>query len=841
LWKRLLLLITLWLLLSLPTSADGPIYFPLINPLPPCGVEANMSDWKVIVPVATTNMVLNPSAETTGNFAATAGATVTRVTTYQHYGLDSYRVETNANNEGIELTLSALTNAIHYVTVRVRGTLPTTWDWSLNGSTFHQPTLLEEIDADWSLYGVQIPAAQASGSALLEIHQNGSGSGDFYLDGIQVEALEDYTSYCDGSQEGCAWNGAAHGSTSSRSAESKAGGYVYDLEDDYGFYVTGFSGTGTAPQELFTDAYAQLPGGELNTRKVNSRVFTLTGLISEPTEAEFYAAKQALETLFDPDTYPEEQPTRLRFTGAAVHKEISVFYETGLETSITADDPCAWERVAVRFLADDPYWYEIGESAAALDTNDSVTFRYVAARLRSTGQWSALGPPNAGGTYFSVEAFAEDDTYLYIGGVFLNFDNIAAADNIVRYNKQTGVYSAMGTGMNNSVFALAIGPDGTLYAGGEFTLAGGVADTAGIAAWDGSAWSPLGTGLDDICQDIAISPAGLVIAGGEFANAGGGAAARIASWNGSAWSALGTGMNGSVIAVAYGLDGDLYAGGSFTTAGGGAAARIAKWDGSAWSALGSGLDATVNKIIFRSDGILYAAGAFNTAGGVTANEVASWNGSAWSALGDGVDDTITTLALGVDGILYAGGTFTSAGGVDLSDRVTRWNGSSWSHLDLDLPGSPIVSAILTSKYADPVIQKYNLYLGFDTTGTGAYAGAATATNAGTTPALPQIYFNRSGGTAATIQTLRNERTGQELLFNYSLLDGETLTVDLSSPEKSITSSFFSARQNAVLANSDLGEWGLLSGSNNVTSFVSTSGSPTVTAFLLWKDRYRSQN
>jgi hypothetical protein len=39
----------------------------------------------------------------------------------------------------------------------------------------------------------------------------------------------------------------------------------------------------------------------------------------------------------------------------------------------------------------------------------------------------------------------------------------------------------------------------------------------------------------------------------------------------------------------------------------------------------------------------------------------------------------------------------------------------------------------------------------------------------------------------------------------------------------------------------LGEWGLLSGSNNVTSFVSTSGSPTVTAFLLWKDRYRSQN
>lgn len=83
-----------------------------------------MSDWKVIAAETTTNYVLNPSAETAGNFAAEAGTTVTRVTTYQHYGLYSYRVETNANNEGIQFTLSALTNAIHYVTVRVRGTLP---------------------------------------------------------------------------------------------------------------------------------------------------------------------------------------------------------------------------------------------------------------------------------------------------------------------------------------------------------------------------------------------------------------------------------------------------------------------------------------------------------------------------------------------------------------------------------------------------------------------------------------------------------------------------------------------------------------------------------------------
>jgi hypothetical protein len=804
-----------------------------------------MSDWKVIVPQSTVNYCLNPSGETTGSYAAEAGTTVTRVTTYQHYGLYSYRVETNANNEGIEFTLSTLTNAIHYVTVRVRGTLPATWDWSLNGSTFHQPTLLETIDGDWKLYGVQIPAAQASGSALLEIHQNGSGSGDFYLDGIQVEALEDYTTYCDGTQEGCAWNGAVHGSTSSRSAESKAGGYVYDLEDDYGFYVTGMSGTGTAPQELFTDAYAQLPGGELNTRKVNSRVFTLTGLISEPTEAEFYATKQALETLFDPDAYPERQPTRIRFTGATVHKEISAFYETGLETSITADDPCAWEKVAVRFLADDPYWYEIGESAAALDTNDSATFRIVAGRLKDTGQWDDLGPPNAGGTYNAVSAMVEDDTYLYIGGDFLNFDNIAAADNIVRYNKQTGAYSALDVGLNSYVYALALGPDGTLYAGGNFINAGGVANADYIAAWDGSAWSALGTGMNDPVLSLLISSAGTLYAGGGFSTAGGGAASKIASWNGSAWSALGTGVDGIVYALVE-YNGDIIAGGAFNTAGGVTADYIAAWDGSAWDDLSTGMGAVTpgNQVLALAvtNSTLYAGGIFTTAGGVSAANIASWNGSAWSPLGSGVNSTVYRLTVDPAGIVFAGGAFTSAGGVTLSDRVARWNGSTWSHLDIDLPGSPDTESIFASKYADPVVaQKYNLYLGFTTSGTGNYAGIATIASAGTTPAFPRIYFNRSGGTTAIIQTLRNERTGQELLFNYSILDGETLAVDLSSPEKSVTSSFFGSRQDAVLANSDLGEWSLLKGSNDITSFVSTSGSPTVTAFMLWKDRYRSQN
>lgn len=718
----------------------------------------------------------------------------------------------------------------------------------MNGATFTAPTLLEELDGDWKLYGLEFPAAQANGSTLLEIHQNGAGSGDFYLDGIQVEQKDGYyTTYCDGTQVGCEWNGAEHASTSTRSAASRAGGRVYDLEDDYGLKISGMSGSGTAPQELFVDSYSQLPGGELNTIKTNSRVITLTGIITGTSVTNFHAVKQALKSLLAKDAVPKDQngyqPVRLRYVGATVHKEIAVHYEGGLEGEISADKPCAWEDVAVRFIAPNPYWYEIGESAALLDTNDSATFRVVAGRLRSTGQWSALGPPGAGGTYTIVYSIVEDSTYLYVAGNFLNFDGIANADRVVRYSKQTGTWSALGTGMNADTFALAIGPDGRLYAGGAFTTAGGTAANY-IAVWDGSSWAALGTGLNSDVHSLVFGSDGTLYVGGGFTTAGGGAANYIASWNGSAWSALGTGMGGSVDNSVYSLafgGGLLYASGGFTTSGGTTTNYIASWNGTAWAALNNGgnVASTGHHALAYNDrtGILYA--------GVRTNEtndyLSVWNGVAWSDINAGLSNVVQAITIGPDNMLYVGGNFSSIGGLSLADRIARYNGYAWSMLDIDLPGSPAVYTIFTGK-ADPVVpQKYNIYIGFTTTGTGNFAGTATPSNGGKTPAFPKAIFTRAGGTTATVQTLRNERNGQEILFNYSLLDGETLTIDLTQTKKSISSSFFGSRQDAVLKNSDFGNWHLLPGDNQITSFVSTAGSPTITAYLLYKDQYDSQD
>lgn len=807
-----------------------------------------MSDWKLVIGESTLNYVTNPSGETTGNFAAEGGTTVTRSTTYQHYGLYSYRVETSADNEGIELTLSALTNAIHYVTLRVRGTLPAAWDWSLDDATFTAPTLLEQIDSNWALYGLQFPAAQANGSTKLSIHQNGAGSGDFYLDGIQVEAKEYWTTYCDGTQDGCEWLGPENAATSQRSAASRAGGRVQDLEDDYNLKIGGMSGIGTPSQDLGVDKYASLPGGELNSLKIDSRVFTLTGVITGTSTSDFHSKKQTLLNALSPDTFPEDengvQPVRLRYQGATIHKQIAAHYDGGLEGELSASDPCAWERVAVRFFAPDPYFTEIGESAALLDTNDSATFRLVAGRLRSTGQWSALGPPAAPGTavYTSVKAIAEDATYVYIAGNFLNFDNTANADYIVRYNKQTGIYSAMGTGTNGIINCITIGADGSVYIGGEFLLAGGVANTVRIARWDGSAWNPLSTGANNDVNALTIGLNGTLYATGTFTTIGGVAANRIASWNGTAFSALGTGLDDAGRGLDTGTDGLIYVIGDFSTANAVTVNRIAAWNGTTFVALSSGLNTSGQAVAIGTTGIVYLTGVFTTAGGVSTSYIAAWNGTSFVPLGSGLSAQGLSIAVSRDEIIYVSGTFTSAGGITLADRIARFNGYAWAHLDIDLPGSPAVQAILPSKYIDPVIpQKYDLFLGIDTTGTGTLAGKATVTNEGNAPAFPKIIYERSGGTTAVIETLRNETTGKELLFNYSLLSGERLTIDLTPTEKSIVSNFFGPRPDAILANSDFGAWQLLKGDNNITSFVAVSGSPTITAYMLWRESFKSQD
>src|SRR5438105_4515656 len=77
---------------------------------------------------------------------------------------------------------------------------------------------------------------------------------------------------------------------------------------------------------------------------------------------------------------------------------------------------------------------------------------------------------------------------------------------------------ALGAGLGSAVQALAV-VGRTLYAGGYFSTAGGVAANH-IAAWDGTAWHALGAGTDGYVQALAVMGSTLY-AGGQFSTAGG--------------------------------------------------------------------------------------------------------------------------------------------------------------------------------------------------------------------------------------------------------------------------------------------------------------------------------
>ena len=252
--------------------------------------------------------------------------------------------------------------------------------------------------------------------------------------------------------------------------------------------------------------------------------------------------------------------------------------------------------------------------------------------------------------------------------------------------------------MNNSVLALAVSGS-NLYAGGEFTTAGGVSAKY-IAKWNGSSWSALGSGMNDRVHALAVSGSSLYAAG-YFTTAGGVSANYIAKWNGSSWSALSSGMDAWPLALAV-SGSDLYAGGAFTTAGGVSAKYIAKWNGTSWSALGFGTGTSDGAppyvyALAVSGSDLYAGGLFTTAGGVSANYVAKWNGSSWSALGSGMSFYVYVLAVS-GSELYAGGNFTTAGDYTTQlNHIAKWDESSWSALGSGMNNNVEALAVLGSE------------------------------------------------------------------------------------------------------------------------------------------------
>jgi len=280
--------------------------------------------------------------------------------------------------------------------------------------------------------------------------------------------------------------------------------------------------------------------------------------------------------------------------------------------------------------------------------------------------WLALGSTGYKGVNYSNNPTetviygmdVDSNNNLYVGGNFDQVGNFVEANYIAKWNGS--VWSRLSdsdTGMNNFVYCVKFDSQNNLYAGGNFTTAGGISASR-IAKWNGSSWSALASGLNNIPYSIIFDSQNNLYAGGNFTTAGGVTVNYIAKWDGTTWSALSSGMNNQVLGLAIDNSDNLYACGNFTTAGGTPASRIAKWNGSSWSALSSEVNESTQCITFKNNN-LYAGGFFSQAGGTPANRIAKWDGSSWSNLNSTINNFVLSISLDSNNNIYTTGNFTS--------------------------------------------------------------------------------------------------------------------------------------------------------------------------------------
>lgn len=289
----------------------------------------------------------------------------------------------------------------------------------------------------------------------------------------------------------------------------------------------------------------------------------------------------------------------------------------------------------------------------------------IAAWDPATGNWSTFGA-GLNGSVVSLAMLPSGD--LIAGGVFTSAGGVSASY-IARWDG--AAWHPLGSGVNSDVYALKVLANGELAVGGNFTIAGGAAANR-IAKWapSSSTWSSLGTGgangMNNNVRAIVQTSNGDIFAGGEFTSAGGTSALRVARWDGTVWNPLGGaghGTNNHIYALALLPTGELVAGGYFTQTSSVPANYLAQWNGASWSSLGQTPNAYVRALHVDANGSLWIGGGFTAFSGFNSERVAVLSSGLWSGVGVngfGPTDTVFTLA-SYQGVLAVGGSFATVG------------------------------------------------------------------------------------------------------------------------------------------------------------------------------------
>lgn len=283
-------------------------------------------------------------------------------------------------------------------------------------------------------------------------------------------------------------------------------------------------------------------------------------------------------------------------------------------------------------------------------------------------RWSTYGK----GINGPVHAVAWDRKgRLFVGGEFTATAG-GRANSVAMWDGQSWHSLGGGVGLSGAivqakVHAVVVDSSGNLYVGGEFETAGGV-PARSIAKWDGQAWSALGApdnsyGLPEI-NALAIGPDGRLYAGGVIGSLGGVDIWRVGVWDGSNWTSLEMRRGRQVLALAFDAKNRLIAAGlgeDLPTGNSDYDHTVMRFDDTGWTSLTKSSDERVRALALLPDGRLVAGGPFSWIGGTRAFGIAAWNGAKWDTLPGNPLKRIMALAVDRQGRLAAGMEYRADG------------------------------------------------------------------------------------------------------------------------------------------------------------------------------------
>ena len=773
---------------------------------------------ELIKPWATENLCKNPSAERNVDLWTGDTNTIGRTTAWQWRGAFAFTyTPASGVNDGAYIDLAATTGQPYTMQVMFKGQAGVAYQvgFSNTSNTVQaRKTFVATGQAQWLT--VTWVATSTATFRVYVRKNNNSNTAPFYWDAVQIERWAFPTTYADGDMRGYVkerrdfyWTGQPHRSTSVRIAQCAAGGRLMNLNKF--MRVLAVIGLGMGPVQNQTSEMAFGGGARYQGTAAMERQFTLGGQLVGESLPELQRSKNELESLIQANRVSPEQPVTLRWTlydgerAAGASVDIPAVYEGGLEGNVT----------------------NLHQQAITLTFSLYLPF---------------MARPQQQGTALNYQGVLDDAEY------------------ILRRD-ENGQWQEIVTSANGSIYKLIFGPNGKLYAVGNFTSIDGIGNTSKIAAWtkaDGWAGESdlqISGGAATI-YDVLILPDESVLVAGSFTTIGGQSLGNLARVPFGINTPVAYGApNGVVTGLAF-SKGYIYAFGSFTQIGGSSISSMARTlDGVTWSAIPSApsLSFTINDpILVGKDGSLYFKSGF-----IGSNQKLyrfNPNTNVWTTIQ--ATGPIYGLGMAPNGDVYYG-YWTSPvrlrryNGVSVEDVISAamsgpvfgfvgfepsglahvsWNGSGvpilgvtapnyfqYTGATITYPDIEIPSGANTqvTALAYPQSLDGSLVLAFGNTGAATVAGLTATNNEGTTDAYPRFVFKGPG----RLRSVKNLTTGQNMYFDLDLLKGEEAKLQTGPGQVYFESNLRGDITNTLLPGSVAGLFRLQRGGNNISLFM----------------------